>query len=281
MYEEKFIRFPEGKTKALAFSYDDGVSADARLISILDERGLKGTFNLNSARFDCPEWHGRLNEDEVKKLFVGCRHEIAMHGARHIFLNKVPIAEAVNEILQNRAYLEHMTGAIVGGFAYSYGAFDEKIVAVLPSLGVKYARTTAPTHGFKLPQDWLRFDPTCHHTDEEFKVLSDRFFSGSPTESAKERDGWLFALWGHSFEFDDNKNWGVIEEFCDRAKANERDVWSATCGDVFDYAQAYERLEFSLDGERVFNPSAQSVWLELRGKIYKIRGGETVKFDAV
>ena len=46
-----FMRFPEGKYKALTFSYDDGVEQDARLIEIFRKYGLKGTFNLNSALY--------------------------------------------------------------------------------------------------------------------------------------------------------------------------------------------------------------------------------------
>lgn len=278
MYEEKYIRFPEGKAKALTFSYDDGVKADARLIKILNERGLKGTFNLNSNRFDCPEWHGKLNEAETKKLFVNCGHEIALHGARHIFLDKVPLAEAAGEILYNRAYLEHMCGSIVRGMAYAYGAYNGEIVQMLKTLGVAYARTTEPTHGFAVPSDWLRLNPTCHHTDDKFPALADAFFGGSPTVSAKQREGWLFFLWGHSFEFDDNNNWDLIESFCDRAKEHEAEIWFATNYEVYEYVRAYDRLEFSLDGEIVHNPSAQPVWLELRGKVYKIGAGETVKF---
>ena len=36
-----------GKTKAVTFSFDDGVTQDVRLIGILDRYGLKATFNLN------------------------------------------------------------------------------------------------------------------------------------------------------------------------------------------------------------------------------------------
>ena len=39
--------FPEGKRKALTFSYDDGTIHDRRLAALLNEYGMKGTFNLN------------------------------------------------------------------------------------------------------------------------------------------------------------------------------------------------------------------------------------------
>ena len=102
MFEEKYMRFPDGRSKALTFSYDDGVKADKRLVAVFDKYGLKGTFNLNSRLFGCENWHGRLDEEETYSLFANDRHEVALHGARHIFLDKVPLAEAVNEIVQNR-----------------------------------------------------------------------------------------------------------------------------------------------------------------------------------
>ena len=45
------MRFPVFKSKAVTISYDDGVKADKKLIEIMNENGLKGTFNLNSGLF--------------------------------------------------------------------------------------------------------------------------------------------------------------------------------------------------------------------------------------
>ena len=39
--------YPDGKSRALTFSYDDGVVQDRRLVAILNQYGMKGTFNLN------------------------------------------------------------------------------------------------------------------------------------------------------------------------------------------------------------------------------------------
>ena len=47
MFEEKYMRFPDGKSKALTFSYDDGVKADKRLVAVFDKYGLKGTFKID------------------------------------------------------------------------------------------------------------------------------------------------------------------------------------------------------------------------------------------
>ena len=146
MYEEKFMLFPQGKRKALTFSYDDGVEADKRLLDVFKKYGLKGAFNLNSLLFDKREWHGRMDEQSVYETFKsGC--EIAMHGARHIFLDKVPFAEAVGEIAENRRYLENKFKRTVRGFAYAYGAYNDGIVNFLKQYGVAYARTTESSTG--------------------------------------------------------------------------------------------------------------------------------------
>ncbi len=279
MYEEKYMRFPGGKQKALTLSYDDGVKTDLRLLEIMKTYGLKGAFNLNSARFDCECWHGRMDEEQTFSAFVDCGQEIGLHGARHVFLDKVPLAEAVKEVADNRAYLEEKFGRIVRGMAYAYGAFNADIKRVLCDLGVAYARTTCSTHSFLVPRDWLELNPTCHHTDPDFKKLCDRFFNSSPSEQPKHREPWLFYVWGHSFEFEDNGNWDIIEGLGKLAARNEKDVWFATNIEIYDYVRAYNSLVFSIDGERVYNPSALAVWIELRGRTYCVPAGGCVKFE--
>lgn len=279
MFEEKYMRFPEGRSKAFTMSYDDGVGADLHLLSVMKKYGLKGAFNLNSRLFGCENWHGRMDEETTFNAFNGSGQEIALHGARHIFMDKVPLPEAVREIADNRYYLESKFGRVVRGMAYAYNGFNADIKRVLKDLGVAYARTTKSTHTFALPGDWLELDPTCHHGDPALAELADRFVNSSPEAEFKHREPWLFYLWGHSYEYDDNGNWDIIEglgkKLCGRG-----DIWFATGIEIYDYAAAYKNLVFSIDGERAYNPSAATVWIELRGKTYVIGGGQTVRFDA-
>lgn len=278
MFEEKYMRFPGGKPKAATFSYDDGVKADLKLLEIFNKYGVKGTFNLNSLLFGCENWHGRMTEEETYNAFKGSVHEVALHGARHIFLNKVPLPEAINEIVQNRLYLENKFERIVRGMAYAYNGYSDEVISALKALGVTYARTTSPSYSFAIPHDWLELNPTCHHADPKFPELLNKFIKGSPTDEFKHREPWLLFVWGHSYEFDDNNNWQIIEEACARLSGNKKDVWFATNGEVYDYVQAYNRLVFSLDGERVFNPSHTPVFIELRGKTYKVPAGGEILF---
>ena len=277
MFEEKYMRFPEGRSKAVTFSYDDGVAADKKLLAIFKKYNLKATFNLNSRLFDCENWHGRMDEEQTFSAFADCGQEIALHGARHIFLNKVPLCEAIKEVADNRSYLENKFGRIVNGMAYAYNGFNADIKRVLGDLGVKYARTTFSTRSFAVPEDFLEWNPTCHHNDPQLSDLLDKFIKYRPEDEFKFREPWLFYVWGHSYEFDDNDNWDVMERFS-REISGRQDVWYATNGQICDYVAAYRSLVYSLDGERVFNPSYMPVWLEIRGRVYRIDAGGCVVF---
>ena len=71
----------------------------------------------------------------------------------------------------------------------------------------------------------------------------------------------LMYVWGHSYEFDRDDTWGVIEEFCKYMQGCD-DVWYCTNLEICDYVNALRRLEYSVDGKKVWNPSAQTIWMK-------------------
>ena len=86
----------------------------------------------------------------------------------------------------------------------------------------------------------------------------------------------LFYLWGHSYEFDNDNNWSVIEEFAQRA-GERRDIWFATNGEIYRYVKAFERLRFSADLDYVDNPSATDVYINVLGNEIIVPAGKEVK----
>ena len=44
--------YPQGKAKALTFSYDDAQHYDRELVPIFNKYGMKATFHLNSGTLD-------------------------------------------------------------------------------------------------------------------------------------------------------------------------------------------------------------------------------------
>jgi peptidoglycan/xylan/chitin deacetylase (PgdA/CDA1 family) len=273
------MRFPGGLPKALTLSYDDGVEQDERLIEIAEQNGIKGTFNLNSGAFAKEDVvyepgtiHRRMSRSRVKEVYKNSSWEIAAHAYTHASLVGLPGNIATYEILQDRKELEETFGTFVRGFAYPYGAYDDASVEILKNCGICYARTVHSTHDFHLPTDWLRLPATCHHADPELMNLAKRF--------AEIKDWWdpmLFYLWGHSYEFEQFDNWGVIEEFCGYM-ANREDIWYATNIEIYDYCNAFSQLIFNTDMNMCKNPTSRGLWFSYGEKDVYVPAGNTVTF---
>ncbi len=259
--------FPEGTAKALTMSYDDGRLQDERLVDIFNRNGIKGTFNLNYGLMEKGEpW---LARERVRELYQG--HEVATHCLTHPTIARCSMVEAAYEILEDRKGLESLTGGLVRGHAYPNGSYSPEIKQLFHQLGIAYARVGEPKGDYELPEDSMEWHPTCHHNDPELMEKAARFANFGTQKSLK-----LMYVWGHSYEFDDRDNWGVIEEFC-RYMGGRQDIWYATNIEIVDYMEALNRLKFSGDNRMVYNPSAVSVWLQIDGKkIVEVKGGTTV-----
>lgn len=272
------MRFPGGKAKALTLSYDDAVQQDVRLMSILNKHGLKCTFNINTGLFaeeghEYPKGqiHRRMSEKEAVSLYKDSGHEVAIHGLTHPFLEQLPSNLVIKEIMEDRKNIERLFGVITRGMAYPFGTFNDEVVSILKSCGVAYARTVHSTESFQIPTDWLRLPATCHHNNHKLPELTDKFVNEKPFGSP-----WLFYLWGHSYEFEAEKNWEVIENFAQKV-GNRDDIWYATNIEIYDYIQAYNQLIFSVDESMVYNPSAYVVYFVFNRQAYTIQPGETLR----
>ncbi len=266
----RLARFPGGKPKALTFSYDDGVEQDIRLVDIFKQHNLFGTFNVNSG---CFGGNNRLTAEQVKDLYIPAGQELACHTVNHPFLEKLPDATALLEVLNDRRTLEDLSGEIIQGMAYPYGTYNERTIELLKAAGIKYSRTVISTEDFRLPENWHAWHATCHHNNPELFELADTFVNESPTP---RQHGWLFYVWGHSYEFRNNDNWDRMEKFAEQI-AEKQDVWYATNMQIYDYLTAFNALEFSANGDKVHNPSAIDVWFSADGKDYHIPAGKTVQ----
>ena len=270
-----FMRFPEGCAKALTFSYDDGVTQDRRLVELLNRNGLKGTFNLNSGLLGMNqnEYQQNLTSEEIAELYTPGGHEVAMHGLTHAYMEKLPEDCALYEVLEDRKNLEQQFHRPIRGMAYPWGTYNDTVADVLRKAGIGYARTIYSTGIFQLPEDWFHWDPTCHHADPRLMELAKQFVNETPENQPYDRTPWLFYVWGHSYEFDMYCNWNIIENFAS-FMAGHSDIWYATNGEIHDYVEAYHRLNWTLEGNIVYNSSAIPVWFEADHKSYVVHPDE-------
>ena len=281
----QFMRFPEGKLKAVTLSYDDGPASDVRFSDVITSYGLKCTFNLNG---DSYRGENAFSREEAERIYLSRGHEIALHGYCHAAPGRVRAVVGIKDILDNRLEMEEKYGRIIRGMAYpdsgtnvmDNGMTYERIKDYLTDLDVAYARTTRSHGDLVLPNDFHAWCPTAHHNDPGLFEYIERFLSF-------EYAGWqkisnaaplLFYLWGHSYEFDRDANWDRLEEIGKRLGGKD-DVWYATNIEIYDYIKAYQSLAYSADSSIVYNPTLYTLYFVRDGSDpIVIHSGETLTF---
>lgn len=214
--------------KAVTFSYDDGVEPDKTLVRILNQYGMKCTFNINTGIQTSEDKFmvegveiSRMDKEGLGELYRG--HEIAVHGLTHSHLNGLSEEELEQEFLTDAKNIERLYGTYPLGMAYAYGEHPEEAVKYLESIGMKYGRTVESTHGFELPKNPILLRPTCHHDDEKLFELAEEFLN----IEASEEDPKLFYVWGHSYEFAVHHNWERMEKLC-QMLSGKQDIFYGT-----------------------------------------------------
>ena len=261
----QFNVYPNGKKRIVTFSYDDGHKNDPHLIELFDKYGVKGTFHLNSKTLVT------LSEEEQKAIGERYKnHEISCHTVSHGWPSKIPSASLVGEIIENRKALEKIAGYPVIGMSYPSGSFNDNAVEVHKACGIVYSRTTLSTNKFALPDDFLRWHPTCHHKGA--LALCDSFINNLDSEWTHP----LFYIWGHSHEFRTEEDWQEIETVLQKLSGNDK-IWYATNIEIYNYMTAQKQLQISVDERTFYNPTAIDVWVERNKKdILLIPKGQTV-----
>ena len=204
--------------KYVTLSFDDGVTQDFRFIEMIDKYGLKCTFNLNSELLGLPGEliidgiranHTKVKPDEVRELYKN--HEVAVHTLTHPNLLLVSDEEITRQVGEDAKNLHALTGGReIVGMAYPGGPFyDERVIRIITeTTPIRYARSTANTYDFKIPERFMEWHPTAFQHDDLIDL-------GKKFLAAETEEDMLFYVWGHSYDFDFRDTWGQFERFCD------------------------------------------------------------------
>ena len=280
-----FLRFPQGKMKALTLSYDDAPKEDIKMAQILDRYGIKCTFNLSN--WIAPNTV-HLTKEEIQTHLLDKGHEIAVHGADHIAPGAADPCRFIADVLDCRKNLEDMYGLIIRGMAYpdtgitkmhGYNNY-ETIRTNLKSMGIAYARSLGGDNNlFMSPSDFHAWMPTIRHKNPELMEYVRKFLSINETNViSSHRYARLFYMWGHSFEFEHDNNWELLEEFCE-AVSGKDDIWYATNIEIYDYVTAWYSMITSADGKQVYNPTLVDLWMDVDGVLYSVPSGATIRIE--
>lgn len=242
--------------KYFVWNIDDGLEQDRKIIEILRKYNMGATFNLNSGLYgehtyegrignlgmtEMPETeylaknrhllpyvpHFRIPEEEVREVYQG--FEIASHTLTHQNMKKCSDEELHVQILDDVRNLSALFDQEIKGFAYPYGAFDERCTPILKEAGITYARTVRSDHSFRFPDDPLHMPMTCWHISKNTFQLLDAFIHAVPEEDM------FFLMFAHGYELDfktKESSWYKFEKIC-RTVAAHPDILCVSTGDAF------------------------------------------------
>ena len=242
--------------KFFAWSFDDGLEQDKKIIEILKEYGLGATFHLNSGLFGDKTWEGRIGNlgmtekpaasfdpnarhllpyvphfripaDEAAQVYAG--FEIASHTCHHVNLAKCAEDERRAEIAEDVKALSETFGQTVTGFAYPYGVGAKQSRAARRAAGVRYARLATSKPGFRFPDDPLQMPLSCWHISAKTFDRLDAFFRMESEEDL------FFLMFAHGYEFDfgtKESSWDKFRRICE-AVASRDDVIACSIGEAF------------------------------------------------
>ena len=274
--------FPQGKSKALILSFDDGNVADKHLVKLMNDYGLVGTFHLNSNKLGTKDY---LTKEEIKNLYKG--HEVSGHTANHPGLTSLSKIDVIYEVVEDRKELERLMGYPVRGMSYPFGNTNDFVIDAITGLGIEYARTVDDTYNFSMPTEYLKWHPTIHlfgktnyipnDTENDKKELAQ--FYQLTTDFLKANSLALFYVWGHSWEYEGPGNkWAEVEKFFKMISQNPEIYYTTQIG-LVDYSNAFKNLKFSVNKDMVTNVSSIDVFVKIGGKVYTIEAGSTKQLN--
>lgn len=270
---EKMIKklYPQGKDKAFNISYDDGVIQDVRFVNLLNQYGLKGTFNLNSGlmkqEFEWVHENGmvvkRLPEAVVQRLYTG--HEVASHTYSHPYMDALSRGDILSQMAADRFFLQQLTRQEVAGFAVPFLHYSPLIADCARECGFAYARISEESHSYLPPEDHFWWRGGKFHWDGDLEDYVAGFLQ-TDIELA------LCQLVGHSYDLDVYHMWDRMEQIL-RMVAVDESVAPMTNLELARYLAQMKKVEIT--SEAIYNPGNCDLWFRVDGETVCLHPEET------
>lgn len=270
--------YPQGKGKAFSVSYDDGVLQDVRFVNLLNQYGLKGTFNLNSGLMENEfEWiHEtgcivkRLSKENVLSLYDG--HEVASHTLTHPFMQEKTENEIMKELETDKKNLEKLFGSKIKGFAVPFDYYSDLIESCVKKCGFEYARISEESLSFAPHKNseinYHRWKSTIFHLDASLEKLTEDFIQ-------TDEELALFQIAGHTYDFDTENMWDKIETILKKISL-QKDILPMTTIEIIDYLKAMEQVEITEN--HIINNSEQTLWFLVDNVVHEVEAKRKLSY---
>lgn len=193
--------------KYFLLSFDDGTIYDKPFVKLLNQYGIKGTFNLNSGLEDFVWYYEdtfpvpRQILSEVGDFYQG--HEIASHSLHHHWLNTLTPPQISREIGEDCKRLKEIFHLKEIGFGVPFTACTEREIKLIRKY-VRYIRLSEFAASFALPKDPYHIPIHALYHDPDIREKITRF-------ARTDLDNALFVMAGHSYELEARHDWEYME----------------------------------------------------------------------
>jgi hypothetical protein len=163
---------------------------------------------------------------------------------------------------ETKAELEEIFGkGKIKGFVWPYReTVNQKLLAQIKEAGYSCIRKTGAigsSTGFSLPADRMRW--TYNAVNKNLLDCMAEYEAYPDGEELK-----FFAFGVHSYDFERDNNWHVLEEFAERYGNRPEDYYYASVSDIFEYADAAGSIVIT--DEKITNPTDKTVYIKVCGK---------------
>lgn len=295
------ICYPNYSKKSLTFTIDDGnIAMDTKFIAIVQKGGIRGTFNLCSddwtpekAEFLRSFYHGyeianhckyhpRVMLDEVEyRYHTKDEADKIKYSGREEDLFYIDGPEGLYDILtahgmracatpeaylrfveQSRTELEAIFGeGAIGGFVWPF--FESKnqrvkdaIIAMGYPHGLRKTGCVLDSTGFAPPAD---INAWSYNANNQNLLATMSLYENTPDDGELK----FFAFGLHSYDFEVDDNWDVLERFTQLYGSRPEDYWYATVGEIFDYVREAKKLVVT--DKEVTNNSSLPLYIKIDG----------------
>lgn len=216
-----------GRGKYVTISIDDGHPTDLRTVDLLHKYALKATFYVPGAN----EERTLLSPSQIRD--IDRQFEVGGHTRNHQCLTRMPAQKAWREISDGKKFSEDLLGHEVISFCYPWGKFNSRVERKVAEAGFLGARTCRYFQN-DFPKNPFCWDiSTYANTYPAYVQLRhcvlEYNFAGAYNYVTKfkarvpwasqfmcaledvSRDGGIAHLYFHSWEIDQNGEWGGLE----------------------------------------------------------------------
>lgn len=300
-------------TKSVVFNYDDGVWQEYMLLDLLDQYGIKCTFNFISGMGEGtqPTLQSRKESqvtkakaagdadalaatdwiDYVKRAYIDKGHEISSHTRDHwpSHLDEGEISYSSTGVELVGVSTEDEIIDIQGGVTDIEGWFGTDVIGLAWPNGFGWQRNDYETD-LKPAMEEIGLKYARGDESYGFDLPTD-WYVWEPTCHHNDAPGYAnkfvsldnsgdmkcFFNWGHAYEFDTNKDDPTrnwaMLEGVMQTLATDDTIWYATNGDIYRYVEATKLLETT--ATTVKNNSTMTVYCNINGKNVELSAGET------